>query len=89
MSSLGILGKEHIFFQEYFDKRTQYIEIEGKQTEMEQIDTGVPQGASLASTLFLIYINDIDSSNFNGNTTLYADDMGIITIAETMTELQK
>lgn len=89
LSSYGILGQAHIFFQNYFMNRQQYIKSEETNTEMEFTNTGIPQGANLASTLFLIYINDISELNFDGNIILYADDMIIVTMADTINDLQK
>lgn len=89
MSSIGIIGNEHLLFQNYFANRKQYISNEGIETELENTSIGVPQGANLASTLFLIYIDDIKDMHFEGLVFLYADDIAIVSIEDNITQLQK
>lgn len=89
LSSIGIIGIEHLLFQNYFSNRQQYIATEGVETDCEDISIGVPQGANLASTLFLVYINDIKDINIDGLVFLYADDIAIVTIEGDVTQLQE
>ena len=89
MSSLGIIGTEHMFFQDYFSGRKQYVAAEGTETNMESTSIGVPQGANLASTLFLIYIDDIKNIHIDGHVFLYSDDIAIVTIEENYIKLNE
>lgn len=89
LNSMGIIGQEHEFFQSYFTNRRQFIETDGMVTEMEDITTGVAQGANLAATLFLIHIDDINEINLRGYIILYADDIVLVIIENSIEELQK
>lgn len=75
---LGIRDKEYSWFKSYLSQRKQYIEIDGIASELQLVEEGVPQGGHLASTLFLLYINDITDINLNGTPFLYADDIALI-----------
>jgi hypothetical protein len=59
------------------------------ETNLEDISFGVPQGANLAATLFLIFIDDIKDILVDGHIFLYADDIAIVTISENIKELQE
>ena len=54
----GLRGKTNDLIRSYLKNRKQYVSINGYDSEMKDITCGVPQGSSLGSLLFLIYIND-------------------------------
>lgn len=70
----GIHDSELSWFSNYLCNRTQYVEIEGYQSETLLIKTGVPQGSILGPLLFLIYMNDAPNSAPLLRFILYADD---------------
>lgn len=74
----GVRGKEYRWFKSYLSERKQYIEIDGIASDLHLNTEGVPQGGNLASTLFLLYINDITDIGLNGTLFLYADDIALI-----------
>ena len=73
LDKLEYLGIDPGWFKSYLDQRPQYTEINGKRSSNQKITTGVPQGSILGPLLFLIYINDLPSSNKFLN-ILFADD---------------
>ena len=47
--------------------------LDGKSSQEHPVNSGVPQGSILGSTLFLLYINDLPN-NVICNIAIYADD---------------
>ena len=54
----GLRGKINDLIKSYLSCRKQYVSINGFESEMRDINCGVPQGSSLRPLLFLVYIND-------------------------------
>lgn len=63
--------------KKYLENRTNTVIINQEKSEPFQTTVGIPQGGSLSTTLFLIYINDIPKSQ-NTELALFADDTAII-----------
>ena len=61
----------------YFCGRWQYVDMNGKETNQKRITTGVPQGSILGPFLFLLYINNLDSSGGKSKKSVFADDTTI------------
>ena len=58
----------------YLSERKQFVEINGKKSEWQNVTSGIPQGSVLGSLLFLIYINDLPDGLMS-NIYMYADDI--------------
>ena len=65
------------WFKSYLTERKQYVEIEGYRSEMQTINTGVPQGSTLGPLLFIIYMNDLNTVSDIFNIILFADDTSL------------
>ena len=66
------------WIKNFLTDRSFYVSINGTDSELYKIKTGVPQGSILSPTLFSIFINDIPLSlpNYsNLSSVLYADDL--------------
>lgn len=74
----GIREKEHEWFSNYLSDRRQYINIEATESKLKIVEEGLPQGGNLASTLFLLYINDINELQLHGTAYMYADDIALV-----------
>ena len=71
----GLRGIVNNLIQSYLTNRKQYVSINGYDSEIKDLNCGVPQGSSLGPLLFLIYINDFrlclkatDSGHFADDT---------------------
>jgi len=54
----GIRGTPFKWFKSYLCNRTQFVKIDETESSMEAITCRVPQGSTLGSLLFLLYINN-------------------------------
>jgi Reverse transcriptase (RNA-dependent DNA polymerase) len=96
LQKFGVVGTELAWFCSYLSDRWQYVSLNGHDSILLQILTGVPQGSILGPLLFLIYIDDLPECSDMGS-KLFADDTALITcyddlqnlIHKTNTEFQK
>lgn len=88
LNGYGVKGNEYYWFKSYLNDRQQYIEHQQYTTSKLNVNTGLAQGTNLSTTLFILYINNIQKTNMNGTMYLYADDMAIVYDADNITQLQ-
>ena len=76
LSNLGIRGRALTWMKNYLTNRNQYVAIDQTNSEIETIPCGVPQGSILGPLLYLIYVNDVQSST-SAQILSFADDTTI------------
>jgi hypothetical protein len=78
LNSLGIRGVANKWVETFLRNRKQVVKIthpKGVTYSKEAvINIGVPQGATIAPILFIIYTNDLESTVSTGSLTTFADD---------------
>ncbi len=60
----------------------------GKLSNTIELDIGVPQGSTLGSILFLVYINDLSQAISDGYNNMFADDACFYRISKIVSEVQ-
>ena len=78
MHAYGIRGNILRWFRSYLTNRSQFVSYDGRQSEIQSITCGVPQGSILGPLLFIIYMNDICNVSELLFTVLYADDTCVV-----------
>ena len=60
-------------FSSFLSNRQLQVALDGKSSQEDPVNAGVPQGSILGPTLFLLYINDLPDDAIC-NIAIYADD---------------
>jgi hypothetical protein len=76
------------FFESYFHNRQQTTHTQNAHSATQTITHGIPQGSTLSTTLFLLYINNIVQTVPSSKVFTYADDTTLIITADTAADLQ-
>ena len=82
LSYYGIRGISNQWFKSYLSNRTQYVSINGFDSDKMNIKHGVPQGSVLGPLLFLIYINDLYKSLVYSAAYHFADDKNLLVVSK-------
>ena len=76
----GVQQQELFWCRSYLSNRKQFCRVNGVDSNVGEIEVGVPQGScpDLSSILlFLIYINDLRQAVQDSSVTMYADDTSL------------
>ena len=76
-------------FRAYLTNRQQSTHTQHAQSKVQTITHGIPQGSTLSTTFFLLYINEIVRTVPQSTVYTYADDTTLIITAGTVEQLQK
>ena len=76
------------FFASYFNNRKQSTHTQHAQSDVRVITHGIPQGSTLSTTFFNLYINNIIKTVIQSKVYTYADDTTLVITAKNVAELQ-
>ena len=76
------------FVASYFHNRRQTTHTQHAESQPQTITHGIPQGSTLSTTFFLLYINDITQTVPSSTVYTYADDTTLIISASTAHALE-
>ena len=83
----GVQQRELSWVESYLTNRKQYCCVGGYDSNMGEVEVGVPQGSCLGPLLFLIYINDLPKIA-QGKVSMYADDTSLCHIGNDISKLE-
>ena len=66
------------FMMQFVQDRRYFVNVNGINSEIHNVNIGVPQGSTLGPLLFLIYVNDMKNSSSILNFIQFADDTTIL-----------
>ena len=80
LNHYGIRGVRNDWFRSYLFNRSQYVSIDGFDSDTIEVRHGVPQGSVLGPLLFLLYINDLHKAIKHSSVYHFADDTSLLNI---------
>uniref|UniRef100_A0A671WE94 Reverse transcriptase domain-containing protein n=1 Tax=Sparus aurata TaxID=8175 RepID=A0A671WE94_SPAAU len=83
----GMRGVAFSWLQTYLKNRSQYVHINGTDSQLLTVTCGLPQGAVLGPFLFLMYINDLCLVSKTLNLILFADDTNMLSCGKNLETL--
>ncbi len=83
LKSYGIGGKILTWIKAFLNDRVQVVKVNGTESYLEKVLSGIPQGSVLGPILFVIYINDLPDV-INSDAFLFADDTKIFSRIKTI-----
>ena len=89
LNHYGIRGVSNDWFQSYLSNRYQYVSINGYESGLAAINSGVPEGSVLGLLLFLLYINDLIQVVKFCKVHHFADDTNLLYLSNSTKKLNK
>jgi hypothetical protein len=85
----GVRGIPLKWFSSYLNNRKQFVSINGTNSVIKKCSNGVPQGSVLGPLLFLIFINDLNTSFKFATAYHFADDTNMLLIDKSLKKINK
>ena len=85
----GIRSISNGWFRSYLTDRSQFVSINGFNSDFKTINYSVPQSFVLGSLLFLMYINDLKTAIKHCEIFHFADDTCLLNIKDSVKQINK
>ena len=85
----GVQRRELSWFRSYLSNRKQFFRVNDVDSDVGEIEIGVPQRSCLGPLLFLMYINDLPEAVQGSSVTMYADDTSLCHQSHELTRLNE
>ena len=85
----GVQQRELSWFKSYLTNRKQFCRVNGVDSEIGNIEVGVPQGSCLGHLLFFTYINDLPQAVRYSKVSMFADDTSLCYQSPDLTRLNE
>ena len=89
LNHYGSRGVSNDWFKSYLSNRYQYVSINGYESGLAAINSGVPQESVLGLLLFLLYINDLIQVIKFCKVHHFADDTNLLYLSNSTKKLNK
>ena len=83
----GIRGLALDWFRSYISDRKQFVSYNNKDSDIMNMNCGVPQGSVLGPLLFIIYTNDVPHCLAHNKAIIFADDTTLFSSGNCVQEL--
>ena len=83
----GVQQRGLSWFKGCLSDRSQYCSVSGYDSNVGELEVGVPQGSCLGPLLFLIYINDLPKTT-QGKVSTYADDANLCHMSNGISKIE-
>lgn len=89
LASYGISGALLSWIESYLQNRSFFVVANGYKSSTYSITSGVPQGSHLGPVLFNIFVNDIPEYFKYSKPFLYADDLKVLKVVNTIRDSEQ
>ena len=87
LSELGLDPYLLRWIRSYLSNRSQYVSIDGVDSHILPVVSGVPQGSVLSPLPFMLYINDVVTAiSAESEVNMFADDIALYRIIKSPTD---
>ena len=84
LNCYGIKGKVLKWIESFLADRSQVVKVNGCQSNITSVLSGIPQGSVLGPLLFVIYINDLPDCVSLSDIYLFADDTKLVKMIDSL-----